>query len=674
MSNFIDFKNAVQKQFEILVDGDLFTTNVSKDDLWDTYLNSFPEGTNPIFKERTEHDCQCCKQFIRACANVISLKNGEKMSIWDVELEGEYGVVAKALSNLVKNAEIAKVFYHYEKNLGTDFNEQVLPGSKLNERIKWDHFYHQLPQKFVMPKDSISSKQGSQRSSKDVFERALEEISLDSINTVLELIEQNSLYRGEEHQLVVEAFLKHKRAYNLLETEGKKEFYAWEKSIQDVGASRIRNTVIGTLMVDISDGVELDRAVASFESKVAPTSYKRPTAVITKSMITNAQKKTKELGVEDSLQRQYAVQDDITINNVLFANRDVKKSMDVFDELSDQAPAKIGNLDKVEEIDIETFIKTILPKSESIELMFESNQVNNLVSLIAPVNQESKPIFKWDNNFSWSYNGNVADSMKERVKKAGGNIEGVLRFSIQWNDGDNNQNDFDAHCREPDGNLIYFSSKTSRKTQGSLDVDITHPGRNIAVENITWANKDKLLEGEYEFLVHNYSHKGGMTGFTAEIEYEGKIYSYTYNKGLNNNEKVQVAKIKFSKKNGISFIKSLPNSQATKEVWGISTNNFHKVSMIMHSPNHWDGNETGNKHWLFMLEGCNNNETSRGFYNEFLSNELNEHRKVFEVLGNKMKVPVSDNQLSGLGFSSTVRKSVLCKITGSFSRVIKIKF
>ena len=73
----------------------------------------------------------------------------------------------------------------------------------------------------------------------------------------------------------------------------------------------------------------------------------------------------------------------------------------------------------------------------------------------------------------------------------------------------------------------------------------------------------------------------------------------------------------------------------------------------MHSPNHWDGNQDGNKHWFFILDGCKNDLPTRGIYNEFLRGDLTEHRKVFEVLGDKTKCPVVDEQLSGIGFSST---------------------
>ena len=50
------------------------------------------------------------------------------------------------------------------------------------------------------------------------------------------------------------------------------------------------------------------------------------------------------------------------------------------------------------------------------------------------------------------------------------------------------------------------------------------------------------------------------------------------------------------------------------------------------------------------------------------------HKRVFEALGSKMRVEPSEEQLSGLGFSSTQRNALVCKVSGSFNRMIKITF
>lgn len=668
MSNFKSFKQAVQKQFEKMMKTGLWKTDVSKDKMWTAYLNSFPEGTNPMFRERTEHDCQCCKSFIRQCGNIVTIADNKVVSIWDIVLQDDQGyqTVAKAMSDYVKLLPIRDFYISAERNLGTDFNHEEKEG----EVRKWEHFSAELVGSYVFLGEDIGSTLSAKRSTKEVFKRGLEEITEEAIETVLELIAQGSLYRGEEHRNAVVNFKIQSIGYKKVPEEYRDNF-CWVNAHKQ--GARIRNSAIGTLLTDLSEDMGLDKAVARFEAKVAPENYQRPTALITKSMIANAQAKVAELGIADALPRRYSTIEDITINNILFADRTAKQAMDVFDEMSQEAPVDTKKLGKVEEVGIETFIKDILPKADAVELMVENKHTNNFMSLISPVNTGAKSILKWGNNFSWAYTGEVADSMRERVAKAGGSVTGVLRFSIQWNDGDNNQNDFDAHCIEPGGRLISFSSMRS-PTDGELDVDIVNPGSKVAVENITWPSKPKMKEGEYHFLVHNYSHNGGKTGFTAEIEYDGQIYSYAYNRNIPNNRKVTVAKFNFSRKAGIKFIASLQSTTSSKEVWGVATERFQKVSVIMNSPNHWDGEETGNKHYFFILEDCKNPDKARGFFNEFLNNNLTEHRKVFEILGSKMRVEESESQLSGLGFSSTKRSSVLCKVSGAFTRTIKINF
>jgi hypothetical protein len=109
-------------------------------------------------------------------------------------------------------------------------------------------------------------------------------------------------------------------------------------------------------------------------------------------------------------------------------------------------------------------------------------------------------------------------------------------------------------------------------------------------------------------------------------------------------------------------------------VWGLQTQTFHKVRAAMLSPNCWDGREVGNKHYFFMLDRCQNEETARGFFNEFLSDELSPHRKVLSIVGSKMRTDETDRQLSGIGFSSTQRNSLLCRVGGAFTRVVKVLF
>jgi hypothetical protein len=206
---------------------------------------------------------------------------------------------------------------------------------------------------------------------------------------------------------------------------------------------------------------------------------------------------------------------------------------------------------------------------------------------------------------------------------------------------------------------------------GQLDVDNTRPNGKLAVENITWTDKSKMKDGEYMLWVNQYRASNSQ-GFKVEIEFDGETYCYEYKNPVMG--RIQVAEVTL--KNGKFTIRHiLPESAvSSKEIYGLETNQFHKVSLVCLSPNHWGENNVGNKHYFFMLDGCKSPTSIRSFHNENLLPELAEHRKVLEVLGATNMIEPAEKQLSGLGFNSTVRDEVILRLQGSHKRVIKLKF
>ena len=76
--NFVKFRDKLIEHFDSMEKelGNLFTVDLDKDRLYEHYLRAILPETNPMFRKRTEHDCSCCRHFIKSIGNVIGIKDG----------------------------------------------------------------------------------------------------------------------------------------------------------------------------------------------------------------------------------------------------------------------------------------------------------------------------------------------------------------------------------------------------------------------------------------------------------------------------------------------------------------------------------------------------------------------------------------------------------------------
>ena len=634
IDHFDVFSKAVNKRLNAITGGGSEVYRVDCPDVFDKYLSFFPEGSNPIFRERTEHDCNCCKQFIRNLGLVITIDGGELKTVWGEleELPHPYDTVAQSMDELVKGCGIKSVYRTVEARFGVESNVD-------KDGIRWNHFFGNTPRR------ALSNSPGTAISQVDscytVLSRGLEQIKVEDIDEVLDHIRSNSIYRGEEHKNQLSEFRKLLVAY---EKTTNKELFVWDNV--NNRAARFRSSVMGTLLVDLAEGKGIEEAVKSFESKVAPANYKRPTALITESMVKAAVKTLKDLDLEDSVNRRFARVSDISVNDIVFVDNEVVgKTKDGLTDLlmgSVKAPKVKAPKD---DITIEEFLAL---KPNKIEVVLDRNHLGNFVSLTAPTHPDSASLFKWDNSFGWSYDGNVTDSIKEKVKAAGGNVNAKLRCSLAWFNGD----DLDIHCYTPTNNRIFYGNKAN-----VLDVDMNAGGpRNShdPVENLSW---NTVANGVYKIFVNMFMKRSHVRpGFKLQVEFDGKMYDFTHKNDLTGSVNCLELHVADGKLVDIKTIS--PNVKGGGEIsiekWGVQTLKPIRVNMVMLSPNHWENsNKSGNKHYFFMLDGCMNPEPTRGIYNEFLASPLEKHRKVFEVLGSKTMCQPSNDQLSGVGFSTT---------------------
>ena len=153
---------------------------VNAPDLFEDYLNAFPEGTNPIFREQTEHDGNTCKHFVRNPGKVVTIQAGKINTVRDLkDLPYPYDIVAKTLNEKVQAVAIISVF-----RISCDTYGHAKNADNHDTHIIWHHFHGKAPRQCVT-RDPGSEKSKAELKAA-VLRRGLGEIRQDDLDAALD--------------------------------------------------------------------------------------------------------------------------------------------------------------------------------------------------------------------------------------------------------------------------------------------------------------------------------------------------------------------------------------------------------------------------------------------------------------------------------------------------------
>lgn len=381
---FEKFSKAVEAKWEEMVQGNpnLFIIT-SYLNLWESYLTEVDgKRGNPIYRINSEHNCSCCRSFMKRVGGVFSVNpNGSISTVWDIIPTGipEYDNAAQLLATLVRQ-EVAELRYrpfltkHNEAGARTSV-EVFIDGSGEAARKTWNHFYAKVPS--IYTRKSTGLEVGQTIDAINHLWTVFYTLKSSAFDRVLKMINANTLYRGREFKERVE---EAKALHAVLQDAPS----VWAAVLNNHHRCRFfANSSIGSLVKDLSDGVDERTALGLYASKVSAATYQRSTRSATQTSMDRLKLALEELGAIDSINRRLATEADIPVSAILFVDSDTSGALrpdDPFAVTSSRMTKTATTLN------INEFIRDVIPVAKKMELLINSDVLPHFMTMTAADN------------------------------------------------------------------------------------------------------------------------------------------------------------------------------------------------------------------------------------------------------------------------------------------------
>lgn len=442
VSEFTYLQEAVKAHFARTMDSfgpHLYTVDIDGDKLYEIYLKNLP------VQERKGHTCNCCKDFIRKFGNlaVLTPNDGIQISaVWPASLDSVpeiYRDSIREMSQAVNKANVTGVYLWDNVGIGS---------WGVFHQGGWNHFHLTPPPANHTRRDMNASQMMALK--KEDFKcmiAALLDFKQEVVAKALNFLESEALYRGEKFVAPAKFLLN---LQEKIETRGGKnqkirDRFIWQAvAAAPPGWATPRSGMIGTLLVDIKDGLDFGLVKSRFAAKMDPTQYQRPQSAPSEGNIQQAEKLFRDMGLEPALHRRFMRYDECEF---LWQPQELKQKKQeggIFGHLRQNPPQPVN----ATEMDIrgtvnvtwEKFRKKILPKAKQIQIMFGRGEGLPLAGMLTAVHADSPPILKWDSNTnneersqgSWYLYKNGSRPMEWGLSCQWNQVNGVCLLPCNW--------------------------------------------------------------------------------------------------------------------------------------------------------------------------------------------------------------------------------------------------
>lgn len=386
---------SITAQFNVATSGDepLFTTEAGE--LYDLFLANLPE------EARQHYTCRACRNFVNRYGGLVTIDDDGRTypAMWG-DVPDFFVPAVDAIRKAVRRARITGVFITSEKRLG------------IPKTGDWYHMAVDVPKARIFKDRLNTASQKAAEKSQDasMLASAVYKYSLNTIETAVNILRSETLYRGDKILGIAEWFLEVKKITEKLGHHGNLgSNIIWKKAATaPAGFCHVSSSMIGTLLDDIEEGLDLEAIRFRFDAKMHPLKYQRPQAAPSAGNVARAEKIVEELGIANSLRRRFARLDEIetiwkpepkTSDKVfggVFAGLKTKESL---------KPTSPTIVPRTTNITWEKFKRTVLPLAKKIEY-YTGNTFDSYAALVTAADTDAPPIILWDteenrNPFNW---------------------------------------------------------------------------------------------------------------------------------------------------------------------------------------------------------------------------------------------------------------------------------